>query len=162
MFGQIFSLLVSYLFGRMNQSSEHQGWLATLSMAAVRRAFVLLSAAILGVLIFVGGFFTVLTDLILSSRGTDGLYVSNVSAVGFGLILISGLGMILATRKALWQQPAQQKIEVEEKASPLNEALASLVMDFVEERRAGRVRPEADYRDETPERARTETPPVYM
>lgn len=162
MFGQIVSLLFSYFFGRMAHGSEHQSWLASISMAAVRRAFVLLSTALMGVIIFVGGFFTILADMIVSSRGQDSLYLSSVSAVGAGLIVLAAVIMAFSTRKALWQQPSQ-RIAVEEKtSSPLNEALAALVMDFVEERRAGRVRPEANFRDEETERSRNETPPVYM
>ena len=160
MFGQIVTLLITYFAGRLNQAG-HEDFLATLSIATLRKAFFMLGAAVIGLVLFVGGFLTILTDLILSSHGQEQLYLSNVSWVGFGLIVISGVEALVLTRQGLWQTQAPKVID-ERQPSPLNEALAKLVMDFVEERRGHRLHPEEENYSEATHAGSSEPPPAYM
>ena len=161
MFVKLFSILLSYFLGKTMSHSEGQNQLANISMAAVRRVFILLTTVTIGVIILSGGLYTVLADILVSSHQQPSLFISNVSIVGFSLMGIAVLGIIVAFQKSYWT-PAPPTVRPEEKASPLNEALARLVVDFVEERKHAREtepvrRASANQYEET-----MSEPPVYM
>ena len=161
MFVKLFSIFLSYFLGKSMNHTEGQSQLANISMAAVRKIMILLTSVVVAIIMLSGGIYTVLADILVSSHLQTSLFISNVSIVGFCLIGISLLSMVVAFQKSFWV-PTPPPVRPEEKASPLNDALARLVVDFVEERKSARetesVRRSSSHQYEE----QMTEPPVYM
>lgn len=132
MFMKLIPLVLEMVMGK-GFAQAGQGALARLSMIAVRKAILLLTLLSVAVVFFASGLMTVILDLVMTSRDAHELMLSPVSGVGFGLMVLSLLTMAIGFRKSLWNTSILEYPH--EKPAPLNDALAELVRDFVEERK---------------------------
>lgn len=153
-------LLGAFMSGVSGSAAAAPG----LSRALVRRWARAAAVGALGLVIFGAGLMAVILDLALTSNRIGSLALSAVSAVGAALMIVPAvLGWWVSGRSAAVEPVEMATARApEERVSPLNEALAHLVLDFVEERRAERERSQdRGTRPLSPE-AGVEYPPVYM
>lgn len=164
MWSKIIFFVLELLLG---QPAPPAGTMAGTSMQATRKIALLLAVTGAALFVFFSGLFTVLLDLTLTSRDQGGLALSAVSGVGFGLIVVAlGAGAV-SLRKAAWLPVRVEPASAS--PSPLNQALADLVRDFIQERRVARAfdgasvgeEPSGEPRSRYEDRG-TEPPPVYM
>jgi hypothetical protein len=149
----------SYFIGRMIGSPDPLPSMMNLSRGALRRLTFMLIAFAVGTLLFFGGFVTILVDLILASYTLGQITLTNLSWVGFGLILVSALLYSFTLTDAFWKPVA-----VQPKVSPLTQALARLVSDFVDERQSYRAMttPDVPHNGSPQYRAEHEDRRAYM
>jgi len=165
MISKVISILISYFVGKLTSGHRDAGVFANIPMGAVKRVLALATAAAVAVFLMVGGFFTVLVDLVLATRAQGALALTQASIVGFALVGLSALSLIFFVfKESAW------KLELEspkEAPSPLAEALADLVRDFTEERRLHHEygAPQATTRDDAAAASAAQyrpTPPLHM
>ncbi len=139
---KVISLVMSFVMGRAAQPRDTQTsfLLNMATMATLRRIGMVSAGAVAGIVIFLGGFFTILIDMILSTRAADQLAFSQASLVGFALIIISFLLELVLFSKGNWEPIVvhQEEAEGQAKNQPIADALADLIRDYTMERRAAR------------------------
>lgn len=137
MLSQIFSVIIRYMLGQT--SSDSPGFLHQLTMGSLRKMMMIMAGVVVGLIVFFSGAFTVLMDMILSSRDHGQLMLSSVSIVGFSLMGISVLSLAVLFRRKIWRRSreATQSREqaISQAIAPVANAVASLINDFAEERK---------------------------
>ncbi|MEZ0392087.1 MAG: hypothetical protein ACAH59_07735 [Pseudobdellovibrionaceae bacterium] len=133
---QLMSFVMSSLLG---QQAESGGLFPNITLASLRKLTMIWAAVAISLLVFLGGAFTVLFDLILASRDHGQLMLSPASIVGFSLMGFSILSLVALFGRSLWSPPAQLAQSREEAMSkalaPVAEAVAGVIRDFSEERK---------------------------
>ncbi len=143
MVSKILSLLLNVLLERAMMSGEKtdRGFLANFGLSSLRRVL-LLTAGILGsLMIFLAGLITVLLDLVLTSRDLHGIYLSQTSWVGLGLVLFSALCLLWFSNRRMWMLPIEtprQQPQPASVAAPLLDAVITLIASFMEDKRMDR------------------------
>jgi hypothetical protein len=138
---KIISLVMSFVMGRAAHANANQTsfLLNMATMATLRRIGMLTAGAISGLLLFLGGFFTILVDMVLATRAADQLSFSQASLVGFSLIIISFLVELALFSRGNWEPVVvHNEEETQAKEQPVAEALAELIRDFTMERKVAR------------------------
>jgi len=141
MLSQIFSVLMSYMLGR--QGPDAPGFFPNLTLASLRKLMMITAGMLASLVLFFGGAFTVLMDLVLSSRDHGQLMLSPASMVGFLLMSFSILALAGLFSRKLWRrtreiQPSRGE-EVAKALAPVTDAVAGLIRDFAEERKQAAV-----------------------
>lgn len=131
------SVFTSYFVGKtMGTYRTSTDAFANISMGAIRRVVLLMTVAAIAVCVMIGGFFTVLVDLVLATRTQGALALTQASIVGFVLMLVSALSLgFYVFKNSSWKA---ELVAPKPQPSPIVEALAELVRDFTEERRLRR------------------------
>lgn len=137
---KVISLIISYWMGRFNVSHGSEVNIFTnATLGHVRKTIMMLIGALGGLVVLLGGFFTVLIDMILTTRSAGQLSFSQASIVGSALIVISLLLQWSVFRRPNWQLPTAQAAPVEPPPMhPIAEALLALIQDYAQERKADR------------------------
>lgn len=137
MISQIVSVLMSYLLGR--QSPDAPGFFPNLTLASLRKLMMIMAGVMASLALFIGGAFTVLMDLILSSRDHGQLMLSPASMIGFLLMGFSILALAGLFSRKLWRRTREMAPSREEALAkaiaPVTDAVAGLIRDFAEERK---------------------------
>ena len=129
----------------MNKGSSYR-WIAALTMGKLRTISMVLIMSILCITFISSALNLVLLDLQQTTASQQQLAMTSVSAVGFGIIILSFAAICLFFRKSVWglsvatAQEPQAKSEPQLEYSPIVQALSVLVMDIVDERRNKRQR----------------------
>jgi len=132
------SLALSFLLGRSTHAGPHP-FLNAATVGSMRKALGLASGVLAGLVIFLGGVFTVLTDMILATRGAGQLAFSEASLVGFSLIFISALVEWAFLSRRNWEPLVLPAEPIDPpKIQPIAEALADLIREFTLERKISR------------------------
>ena len=106
------------------------------ALASMRRILGLATGVIAGLVLFLGGMFTVLTDMILTTRSADQLSFSQASIVGISLIVISALVEWVVFSRRNWEPIALPAEPIDApKVQPIADALADLIREFTAERK---------------------------
>lgn len=135
----IATLLINHLLGRASESDSNQGFFPRFNLVSVRKLMMILVGLAASWILFFGGYLTILLDLTLTSRDHNQLMLSPASIVGFALIGLSVLAMAGLLSRKLWKlNPQQLRPESHPSPSPVQDAMADLIRDFVEERRMAR------------------------
>jgi hypothetical protein len=132
------SVLINHLF---TGNGALESPVRLLNRSAMRQILMVVAAFSALLIFLVSGLWLILLDLLFTSRETLSLQVSPVSLVGALLMSFSILGTwTLFSRRTWrlrsWQQPTSPPGNHE--TSPLQQAVAELLRDFVEERRLAR------------------------
>lgn len=147
MLGRIASLLLTYFVGRIMGQADPSGGVVGLSSAMLKKISRMLAIVMVAGLLFWGGFVTVLADLIISHYLVGQLSLTNLSWVGLGLMVVALIGVAVTFTESFWRPVAAQP----QPSHNLTDALARLVMDFVDDRQTRRRGPSAErapgYRD---------------
>jgi len=140
---KVISMVFSYLLGRTAHtgSAAHSLLLDTATLASLRKTLMLAIGALSGLMIFLGGLFTVLIDMILTTRGAGQILFSQASIVGSALIIISvGVQLALFSRRN-WKPVAVHAEALEQQQAPIQpivDAVADLIREFTDERKVAR------------------------
>ena len=135
------SIVFSYLLGRTlhSDTQEKSFLLNAATLASLRKTLALSAGVLAGLVIFFGGLFTILVDMILATRGEGQLAFSQASLVGSALIVISFLVELALFSRGNWQPLVVQPEQADQpKVQPIAEALADLIREFTEERKYAR------------------------
>ena len=135
---KVFEIVIDFLIGRAS-NRVGQSDFAQISLTTLRKAMVLFTLVIVSLILFFTGLFTIILDLVLSSRDAGALSVTTVSAVGLGAIVLATISGFICFHASFWtpvSPPAQPPQH--DKPNPLHSALAELVMTFVEDKKANR------------------------
>jgi hypothetical protein len=142
MVSKILSLLLNVLMNGsiMTPETADRGFFANLNLASLRRVLLIATGIAASLIFFLGGIFTILLDLVLTSRDAHGIYLSQTSMVGVGLIVISILSMLFFSSRRLWSIPTElvRQQQAASLATPILDAVVSLIGDFAEDRRMER------------------------
>lgn len=134
----IVNLLVNHLLGKTSAAEATPGIFSMFTRANIRKFAMICAGLSFAMILFFGGFFTVLLDLVLTSREQQQLLLSQASIVGFSLIGVSALCMLALFSRKSWRMPQTQMRAEPAAPSPVQEAMADLIRDFVDERRLAR------------------------
>lgn len=130
------SLILSFVLGRTTQVGA-AAFLNVATISTLRKALGLTAGVLTGLVIFLGGLFTVLADMILTTRGAGQLSLSQASIVGFSLIFISAMVAWAFLSRRNWEPLALPAEPIDPpKIQPIAEALAELIREFTVERHA--------------------------
>jgi hypothetical protein len=138
MLAQVISLILGLLFGgsSLRQRSEPE-FFANATLEHLRKIALLASGVAIGLVMFLGGFMTILLDMILTTRSENHLSLSQASIVGSALVLISFLLQGVLFSRRFWQLPVAPPAPMEQSSfQPIAEALAGLIQEYTLERRA--------------------------
>ncbi len=155
---KVISMILGFMLDRAAQASSSANHLLTeATLASVRKTLMLVSGVIAGLVMFLGGLFTVLIDMILTTRSVGQISFSQASIVGAALICISFLvGMAMFSRRN-WQPVALPAESFDQpKVQPIADALAELIREFTVERKIAR-----DQRTEQMSTASAAASPAY-
>jgi hypothetical protein len=141
MLGKLFSLLITFFISRAAGQPPTTANAIGISVVMLRRMSVMMVMFAVGTLLLFGGFLTILADLILASYTIGAVTLTNVSWVGAGLMLVAALTYSVTFTDRFWRPVAKPEIYT----SPMNAAIASLINDFVSERREHRAAAIADH-----------------
>lgn len=134
-------LVIADLF--LSKSGTYR-WIAVLIMSKIRFISLILVLNILNLIVIGSGLNLIMSDLRQTTETQHQLALTSLSAVGFGMIILSLTAICLFFKKSFWEvsivnaPTAESTIQhmVQEKLdSPLAKAVSALVMDYVEERR---------------------------
>ena len=143
MVSKILTLLLKVLMNGAiaTPQAPDQGFLANLNLASLRRVLLIVTGIAASLMLTLGGIFTILLDLVLTSRDAHAIYLSQTSLVGVGLIVLSLLFVAILSRRNIWLLPtehARQQQPQEPMITPILDAVASLIGDFAMERKMER------------------------
>lgn len=133
----ILTILVNHLMGGASASQSMSELFPSLSKPSLRKAAILLAAAATALILMFWGLFTVLLDLVLATQASQELRLSSAAGVGLGLILLSGLIFTTVLSRRTWRlkkEPPSTLATATGVSSPVQEAVAELIRDFVVER----------------------------
>lgn len=143
MFMKILTLALNYLMTKNQAPQQSPGFFAHLTTKTIRKVFMVSAGLVASIVLFLGGFLTVIMDLILTSRDAQGLALSQTSIVGFGLIVLSAATAAYLFSRKVWALPGHEHVHASGPAapqiSPVHDAVAELIRDFTEERRLMRM-----------------------
>jgi hypothetical protein len=124
-------------FGLDRSQDGAANFIARLSATTARKLALFAVVSVAALMFLNTGLLTIAADLVLSSRqSSQGLALSSVSTLGFAVIGISFLSLVFALRPRVWHAVPDAK----RKPSPVEDAVAALILDFISERQRQRER----------------------